>query len=484
MKKNQRDQSSVTLDQLRTLEPVASLSNERLEELIPLVYVEQLVIGGNLFREGDIDSQTIYLLKGDVQLTSSDGQIYKTVSGASQDAHHPLDDSQPRQATCSALTRVDVLRIDNSVLDYMMMWDQLAVSESTAASVQTREKTKNNEKNKVKEKHPEAQLSAAKPEEPAAGGIPEPEPSRSAENKRSENIEEKVDEPLSTDEEKQEGPIVEEIPTEAKTKGNAVLVEDVVNEPVLQKNEDIKPKAVIVEHEVNPATTKPTTDLEEEKKDESDRSWIRKMRHIMAFKSMPPANIKRLLECMESIDVSKGETIVKQGTPGDFYYVLTEGKATVTRLVELATLEPGRSFGEEALISDDIRNASVTMETDGIVMRLSKKDFSQLLEEPLLHRLSPGDARIHIANGAKWLDVRHAREYQHSHLPEAVNIPLHELRTRLDELKSEIPVICYCSTGRRSAAAAFLLAQNGYTASVLNGGVRVMAQDLKRSEAS
>ena len=206
------------------------------------------------------------------------------------------------------------------------------------------------------------------------------------------------------------------------------------------------------------------------------------MRHIMAFKSMPPANIKRLLECMVSVEVKKGETIVQQGTPGDYYYVLTDGKAKVTRLVELATLEPGRSFGEEALISDDIRNASVTMETDGVVMRLSKKDFSQLLQEPLLHRLSPGDARIHIAKGAKWLDVRHAREYQHSHLPEAINIPLHELRTRIEELSLEVPIVCYCSTGRRSAAAAFLLAQKGFKASVLNGGVRVMAQDLKRSE--
>lgn len=474
MKKKHKEQSSVTLEQLRALEPVASLSNERLEELIPLVYVEQLVIGGNLFREGDIDNQTVYLLKGEVQLTSSDGKINKTISGNNADAHYPLDDSQPRQATCSALTKVDVLRIDNSVLDYMMMWDQLAVSESTAASEQIKEKAAID---RELEDSPQVQTTP--------GDVTEPNVSeqQGSGKEPSEIIEEKTGVHSTQNVENADNELSEQTQESADTQNEVVQAETHENESSLKKVVEVENE--VLDHkpeEKLESIVEQANDLSEENKDGSDRSWIRKMRHIMAFKSMPPANIKRLLECMESVEVSKGEIIVKQGTPGDYYYVLTEGKATVSRLVELATLEPGRSFGEEALISDDIRNASVTMDTDGIVMRLSKKDFSQLLEEPLLHRLSPGDARIHIANGAMWLDVRHAREYQHSHLPEAMNIPLHELRTRLDELKPETPVVCYCSTGRRSAAAAFLLAQNGFTASVLNGGVRVMAQDLKRSE--
>ena len=203
----------------------------------------------------------------------------------------------------------------------------------------------------------------------------------------------------------------------------------------------------------------------------------------MAFKSMPPANIKQLLGRMESMPVHKGDTIVSQGEAGDYYYVLTEGKAKVTRTVELATLEPGRSFGEEALLSGSKRNASVTMETDGMVMRLSKTDFNELLKEPLLTRVSPEDARLRVVKGDQWLDVRHAKEYHHSHLPDAINIPLHELRLRMDELDKNIPYIVYCGTGRRSSAAAFLLVQKGFNVSVLNGGVQVMAQDLKRSNS-
>ena len=127
------DKKTITLEQLKQLEPITSLSEERLQELMPLSYVEHLGMGANLFREGDIDNQTVYLLHGDVQLSSSDGKIDKVISHKDPEARFPLDDSQPRQASCSALMRVEIVRIDNSVLDYMMMWDQMAVSEATTA---------------------------------------------------------------------------------------------------------------------------------------------------------------------------------------------------------------------------------------------------------------------------------------------------------------------------------------------------------------
>ena len=203
-------------------------------------------------------------------------------------------------------------------------------------------------------------------------------------------------------------------------------------------------------------------------------------RHIMAFKNMPPANIKGLLEKMETIMVEAGDVIVNQGEPGDYYYVLTEGEAMVTRMVELATLEPGASFGEEALVSGATRNATVTMKSDGLLMRLSKEDFNALLKDPLLDRVTPDDARARINKGAVWLDVRHAKEFAHSRLPKSINIPLHEMRIRMEELDKKKHYVCVCSTGRRSSAAAFLLVQNGFQASVLNGGLKIMAQDLQQ----
>ena len=177
--------------------------------------------------------------------------------------------------------------------------------------------------------------------------------------------------------------------------------------------------------------------------------------------------------------VETGDVIVNQGEPGDYYYVLTEGEATVTRMVELATLEPGASFGEEALVSGGTRNATVTMKSDGLLMRLSKDNFNALLKDPMLDRVTPDDARARINKGAVWLDVRHAKEFAHSRLPKSINIPLHEMRIRMEELDKKKHYVCVCSTGRRSSAAAFLLVQNGFQASVLNGGLKIMAQDLQ-----
>lgn len=366
------EDNKISIEQLKRLEPLSALSDERLQELHDLADVERIGVGVTVFREGDVDNQSVFLLKGDVQLSSiSNPSIEKVISHKSAEAKHPLAEGQPRQMSCVAMTLVEILRIDNSVLDYMMTWDQLAVAEQVA-------------------------------EEPAA---------------------------------------------EADAKQEVATQVDAVTES-----------------------------------DKDDgQNWIRRMRHIMAFKSMPPANIKTLLQRMETVSVAPGDKIIQQGEPGDYYYVLTEGEALVTRTVELATLGAGSSFGEEALLSGSKRNASVTMKTPGQLMRLAKKDFDELLKEPLLDRVPADEARVRVAKGALWLDVRHAMEYHHSRLPKALNIPLHELRMRMKELDKSKQYICYCGTGRRSSAAAFLLVQNGFKAAVLNGGVQSIPQDLKRS---
>lgn len=195
------------------------------------------------------------------------------------------------------------------------------------------------------------------------------------------------------------------------------------------------------------------------------------------FASLPAANIDSLLACFERHPVKAGEVIVQQGAPGDFYYVIERGRARVTREVagasiELAELKSGDAFGEEALIAETSRNASVTMLTDGELLRLDGADFIRLLREPLLKKLAPEDALRRVDNGAVWLDVRFAAEFQHDGLPGAINIPLNELRDAVSSLKRDVEYIVYCQTGRRSSAAAFLLSQRGLHASLLDGGLK------------
>lgn len=195
------------------------------------------------------------------------------------------------------------------------------------------------------------------------------------------------------------------------------------------------------------------------------------------FSSLPPANIEALFKRFQRIKVQRGEAIIREGDEGDFYYVIESGRCTVSRQVggagfELAELKGGDAFGEEALVANARRNASVTMKTDGALLRLAKADFVELLKEPLMHRISRQEAESKAAGGAIWLDVRFAAEYNVDKLPGAINIPLNEIRNLFGSLDRRKEYIVYCQSGRRSSAAAFLLSQRGYKAHLLEGGLR------------
>src|SRR5438552_9971742 len=151
------------------------------------------------------------------------------------------------------------------------------------------------------------------------------------------------------------------------------------------------------------------------------------------FSRLPPAHIDELLRRFERIEVKKGDTVIREGAEGDFYFVIETGRCKVERMVGgvsmlLAELKSGDAFGEEALVSEAKRNATVSMKTDGALLRLAKKDFVQLLREPLLRRIPMEAAREKIANGGQWVDVRYPSEYQYDRLPGAISVPLSEIR--------------------------------------------------------
>lgn len=196
-----------------------------------------------------------------------------------------------------------------------------------------------------------------------------------------------------------------------------------------------------------------------------------------AFAQLPPSNIDALLRRFERISVKAGEVVLREGDEGDYYYLIESGRCEVTRCVggaalPLAELKAGDAFGEEALVADGQRNATVTMRTKGVLLRLGKQDFIELLREPLLKRVSRAEAERRVAAGAVWLDVRFPAEFQHDRLPGAINIPLNEIRNAIGPLAADTEYIVYCQSGRRSSAAAFILSQHGYHAYWLEGGLR------------
>ena len=202
---------------------------------------------------------------------------------------------------------------------------------------------------------------------------------------------------------------------------------------------------------------------------------LSKLRHGV-FARLPAARIEGMLARFERFDAKRGDVIIREGDEGDYYYVIETGRCQVERMVggvmvTLAELKSGDAFGEEALASETRRNATLTMATDGKLLRLGKKDFHEILGEPLLQRVSYGEGLERVRRGAAWLDVRYPSEYRYDRLPGALNVPLNEVRNSFAVLDPAREYVVYCQSGRRSSAAAFLFAQSGFKVYLLEGGL-------------
>ncbi|MEJ2761076.1 MAG: cyclic nucleotide-binding domain-containing protein, partial [Gammaproteobacteria bacterium] len=214
--------------------------------------------------------------------------------------------------------------------------------------------------------------------------------------------------------------------------------------------------------------------------DESDDlDWMSRLLQSDIFSRMPTANIHQLFALLEPIEYKIGDVVVKQGDSGEDFYIIQDGRCQVTRKasgggkdVKLAELHSGDSFGEEALLAETTRNATVTMLTEGVLMRLSKQNFIDLIKNPTLHAVTYAEGESKVETGqAKWLDVRYENEHKKSSIDGSINIPLNSLRKQMKQLDSKIYYIVYCDTGGRSSAAAFLLAGAGFDVSYLSGGL-------------
>ena len=329
---------------LAQLVPLNSLSTDNFKDLAQKVHIEHLSAGRPVFRCGDRDNLTVYLLEGELELCDVENRV-SILQADMPAARHPLAPQQPRTFNAVARTDVSIVRIDTDLLDILLTWDQSA------------------------------------------------------------------------------GYVVTELEDAAV-----------------------------------------------------DADWMTRMLGSKVFHEVPPANIQEIFRRMEAVPVAAGEVVVHQGEVGDYYFVLRQGQAEVSRcapngaVVRLAQLNQGAGFGEEALMADCERNATVTMQTDGLLMRLSKSDFDALLKAPLLHEVDFAVASQCVHDGARWLDVRLESEHGNAAILGSLNIPLYLLRLRLRELDPTLTYVLYCDSGRRSAAAAYLLSEAGFDILILSGG--------------
>ena len=249
------------------------------------------------------------------------------------------------------------------------------------------------------------------------------------------------------------------------------------------------------EHTVNAISTEPTVvyaiernkldllmtwtqaaeSMLDEGDDEHERDWMDALLGSELFSQVPPQKIQTLFVKFEEREVSMGDKIISEGEPGDTFYVLKQGKAMVSRLqgskeATIAALGAGNFFGEDALISDAPRNATVTMTSDGVLMALGADDFRDLLQASVVRKVSEEEAEKMEEDGdhaVVTIDVRLPMEFKHDRTPGARNIPLNELRRQLKSLEKDFVYLVTCDGGRRSELGAYLLTEAGLEAYVL-----------------
>lgn len=202
------------------------------------------------------------------------------------------------------------------------------------------------------------------------------------------------------------------------------------------------------------------------------------------FANLPVETIEQVLECAVEFEVPDGEVIVEQGRVADAFYLVKRGTARVDHRPDgtgasehLTDIAPGEGFGEEALVSNRARSATVTMTSAGTLLKLKREDFERLIRDPLLHDMTLPEAEQAVAGGAVWIDARSARDFAGGALPDAINMPLSLVRVRWDTLARDKSYVVYSHDARTSAVAAFLLAARGLDAHYVDDEVQPLLNE-------
>lgn len=208
-------------------------------------------------------------------------------------------------------------------------------------------------------------------------------------------------------------------------------------------------------------------------------SRVANLIHTQPFTQMTLDQICRCADAMTRRSVEAGEEVIRYAGTGDYFYVLEQGEAEVWRPdprtgnpIKVATLSPGASFGEEALLRGGLRNATVRMTKPGSVLCLAVSDFDQLIASHFIHEIAADAAQNMLARRqAHLIDCRYSDEHEVWRIPGSRPIPLDQLRSAALQLDKTRSYVVYCRTGKRSRAAAFLMRQLGLTAMTLRGGI-------------
>ncbi len=121
---------------------------------------------------------------------------------------------------------------------------------------------------------------------------------------------------------------------------------------------------------------------------------VTELARVGLLQSLPGETLAKLADRMEREDVGSGTVLVREGDPGDRFYVLLAGVAGVSQqsMGERRILRAGEFFGEVALVMNVPRTATVTAMTPCVVASCDQAAFDELLRPLFAEDGEPGQA--------------------------------------------------------------------------------------------
>jgi ATP-binding cassette, subfamily B, bacterial len=108
---------------------------------------------------------------------------------------------------------------------------------------------------------------------------------------------------------------------------------------------------------------------------------VTELQRVGLLATLPGETLRQLAQRMEREYVHPGDTVVREGDPGDRFYVIVEGLFSVTQFErgERRLLRPGDAFGEVALAMDVPRTASVRALVPSKVASCDRETFNEFV---------------------------------------------------------------------------------------------------------
>jgi len=106
---------------------------------------------------------------------------------------------------------------------------------------------------------------------------------------------------------------------------------------------------------------------------------VRFLEYVKLFKRMPKEELPNLLKAMEEVNFEPGTNIVTQGEEGNEFFLIKTGSAKVEVNGNMvATLKSGAYFGENALLHDEVRNATIVCQAKISALKITREQFTKL----------------------------------------------------------------------------------------------------------